>query len=321
MQTRTTPSRGRLLVLVATAVVVGALIALAIYVVADGPYWFRRTPGLTGDPQQARWLSQEIRGNRTAILAMIGGALAALGAFLTYQNLRVTRRSHQTDRFAKALEMLAADKPTLRLGGVYALHAIALESPREVQPVVNALRLHAHGDDSVSGEADRLAATDVADRLDPAEASLEILRSSRAQDIQLTTIALFGVAAAALLAIDPTLMPDGTIAIVTTVSAGIAAFLVAIPLARDRDQRVKLELQRPLFESELAHVIPSLSGAGYAVVRARDGAVLSTNHQTPELAAKEARIRFGLGPEDPIAVFDGAGNRTVSRSKDSQRAQ
>jgi hypothetical protein len=73
---------------------------------------------------------------RTALLAVLAGVLAAIGAYYTHRSFGLNRESHElnrqgqiTERFTRALEQLGnADSVHVRLGGIYALERLARES-------------------------------------------------------------------------------------------------------------------------------------------------------------------------------------------------
>jgi Pentapeptide repeats (8 copies) len=68
---------------------------------------------------------------RTTLLQSLLGVLVLVGAYLTWQQVRVSRESQITDRFTKAVDQLAnKDKEIdVRIGGIYALGRIAKDSP------------------------------------------------------------------------------------------------------------------------------------------------------------------------------------------------
>jgi hypothetical protein len=74
--------------------------------------------------------------DRTAAATLLGAVFVAAGAFRTIQ---VTRDGQITERFADAIKELEADKPVLRLGGVYALERIAQDSERDHGPIMEVL--------------------------------------------------------------------------------------------------------------------------------------------------------------------------------------
>lgn len=68
---------------------------------------------------------------RQTLLAAVGGLVLATGAAFTARTFYLTRRGQYTDRYNKAITQLASDKLTERLGGIYALEHLMLESERE----------------------------------------------------------------------------------------------------------------------------------------------------------------------------------------------
>jgi membrane protein implicated in regulation of membrane protease activity len=76
---------------------------------------------------------------RTALVAGLAG-LAALGSLaMASRTYRLTQQSQITDRYTKAIEQLGSDKLDIRLGGIYALERIAVDSRRDHPTVVEVL--------------------------------------------------------------------------------------------------------------------------------------------------------------------------------------
>jgi hypothetical protein len=79
------------------------------------------------------------------LVQVIGGAILSITAFVGYCNfkigeenlkvgqksLEVTEGKQVTERFSKSIEHLGSDKIDVRLGGIYALEQIAIDSPRK----------------------------------------------------------------------------------------------------------------------------------------------------------------------------------------------
>lgn len=97
---------------------------------------------------------------RTTLAQIIGGSLLLLSLYLTYrnvkiaqentrianensristENLRLVEEGKLTDRFSKAVELLGDEKLEIRLGGVYALERIALDSQKDHLTVIEVL--------------------------------------------------------------------------------------------------------------------------------------------------------------------------------------
>jgi hypothetical protein len=83
---------------------------------------------------------------RTAILQSIGGLFLFMTAFAALRNARAAEENRKiaedkqvTERFVKAVEMLADEKLEVRLGGIYALERVALDSDRDYWTVIEVL--------------------------------------------------------------------------------------------------------------------------------------------------------------------------------------
>jgi uncharacterized protein YjbI with pentapeptide repeats len=76
---------------------------------------------------------------RTGLIAGLAG-LAALGSLaMTTRTYRLTQQGQIADRYTKAIEQLGSAKLDVRLGGLYALERIAVDSGRDHPTVVEVL--------------------------------------------------------------------------------------------------------------------------------------------------------------------------------------
>lgn len=80
-----------------------------------------------------------VNATRQTLLAATGGIVVLAGAVLTARTYHLSRRGQLTDRYAKAIALLASGKITERLGGVYALEHLMIESGREHETVIEVL--------------------------------------------------------------------------------------------------------------------------------------------------------------------------------------
>lgn len=125
-----------------TRLVVAALLATAagIAVLAWVPGWIATTPA---SPAEA----EELRSVRTAVLAVLAGSLAVVGAITAHRGYVVTREGQVTERFTRAVDQLGSESLEIRLGGIYAMERIARESRVDHGPIIEIvtawLRVHA----------------------------------------------------------------------------------------------------------------------------------------------------------------------------------
>jgi Pentapeptide repeats (8 copies) len=114
------------------------------------PLWYADVPDL----------NQRAADEASARTALIAG-LVGLTALLTY---RLSQQGQITDRYTKAVEQLGSDKLDVRLGGIYALERIAVDSKRDHPTVVEVFSafVREHTDpartDSAAGESKKPAA-------------------------------------------------------------------------------------------------------------------------------------------------------------------
>jgi hypothetical protein len=76
---------------------------------------------------------------RTGLIAGLAGLAALAGLFFTNRTYRLTQQGHITERYTKAIEQLGNNNLDVRLGGIYALERIAVDSKRDHPTVVEVL--------------------------------------------------------------------------------------------------------------------------------------------------------------------------------------
>ena len=95
------------------------------------------------DLQNARYaLQNNVRGQLIQVLAAL---VVVAGAVATWQQIRIARESQITDRFTRAIDHLGSGKLDVRLGGIYALERIALNSPADRTSVTSILGAFVRG--------------------------------------------------------------------------------------------------------------------------------------------------------------------------------
>jgi len=83
---------------------------------------------------------------RGGLLTLTAGLVAAAALVFTARNSVLSRRTYElteqgqvTDRYTKAIEQLGSDKPSVRIGGIYALERVARDSSRDHPTVMKVL--------------------------------------------------------------------------------------------------------------------------------------------------------------------------------------
>jgi hypothetical protein len=119
------------LVLVALAAICGLLWPITDLMAAHDV-------GTITGPLRAAHLQAAREAVRTQLLTLGAGVFAAGALIFTARNLTLSRRTLDlteqgpvTDRYTKAIEQLGSDKLDVRIGAIYALERIALDSPRD----------------------------------------------------------------------------------------------------------------------------------------------------------------------------------------------
>ncbi|MFI6131017.1 pentapeptide repeat-containing protein [Micromonospora sp. NPDC051141] len=80
-----------------------------------------------------------VNSTRQTLLAAAGGSAALVGLAFTARTYYLARRGQITDRYVKAIGLLASERINERLGGIYALEHLMQESAREHSSVVDVL--------------------------------------------------------------------------------------------------------------------------------------------------------------------------------------
>jgi hypothetical protein len=99
---------------------------------------------------------------RTTLLQGLGGAALLVGAYLTWRQVQVSREGQITERFTRAVGQLGESTIDVRLGGIYALERIAIDSKADRRTIHEVLcayvRQHApvHPPDNPASPGDRL---------------------------------------------------------------------------------------------------------------------------------------------------------------------
>jgi len=83
----------------------------------------------------------------TSLVVVGGVAFTALGLWYTARTVETAQESQITDRYTKAVEQLGSTKQDVRLGGIYALHRLAADSPRDKDTIVNVLAAYVRDHD------------------------------------------------------------------------------------------------------------------------------------------------------------------------------
>jgi hypothetical protein len=77
--------------------------------------------------------------DRATLLQTLVGVLILVGAYLTWQQVRVSREGQITERFTRAVDQLAAAQADVRVGGLYALERIARDSPGDRNTIISVI--------------------------------------------------------------------------------------------------------------------------------------------------------------------------------------
>jgi hypothetical protein len=113
-----------------------ALFAAFALVLGRGAAWLDGSTlrGLTASQR-----ASEIDTMRGYLIQIGAGVLAAGALLYTALNFQLAREGHVTDRYTKAIEQLGSDRLSVRLGAIYALERIMIDSARDHPTIVEVL--------------------------------------------------------------------------------------------------------------------------------------------------------------------------------------
>lgn len=136
---------------VAALLLLGAVLAGLVLAIQRVPEWQVKrasvrsavlNPESRTTPADVAALQNEMR---KTFIQVVGGVFAFVALYFTYRRVKVAEQGHITDRYTKAIEQLGAltaeNKPNVevRLGAIYALERIALDSPRDHWTIMEVL--------------------------------------------------------------------------------------------------------------------------------------------------------------------------------------
>jgi hypothetical protein len=76
---------------------------------------------------------------RATILQLVAGLFVILGIAYTAIQVRISRETHYTDRYTKAIDQLGHTRPIVRVGGIVALKRLASNSVEDRPMVMDVL--------------------------------------------------------------------------------------------------------------------------------------------------------------------------------------
>jgi hypothetical protein len=162
---------------VAVAVLVAAAFVALLW---RGAPWLdaARLRGLT--PVQRESAIDAIRGR---LLQLGAGLVIAGGLIYTGLTFRLNREGHVTDRYTKAIDQLGSEHLDVRLGAIYALERIMIDSDRDHPTIVEVLAAYIREHAALVANPGAKIATDDGRTPTPAEYSAEVW-APPATDIQ-----------------------------------------------------------------------------------------------------------------------------------------
>lgn len=76
---------------------------------------------------------------RDAWFKALSGLAVIIGLWIAYHRMRTANEEQMTNRFSKAVELLADESPAVRLGALYALERIANDSEKDYDTIIETI--------------------------------------------------------------------------------------------------------------------------------------------------------------------------------------
>jgi hypothetical protein len=82
-----------------------------------------------------------INSNRETLLQAASGLFFFITAYFAWRNISISEEKQLSERFSKAIEHLGSDQVSVRVGGIFSLEKLALDSPKETSNIMEVLML------------------------------------------------------------------------------------------------------------------------------------------------------------------------------------
>ncbi len=138
------------------AATMATLILGGVYLMWKVPQWQAAARADHGqlDDRELFEVENAARGTFGQILSGVAVVTGLLFAWQqlgnTNENLEVSQEGQITDRFSRAVEQLGSDDPTVRIGAIYALERIAVDSERDQRPVMEVMASFVRADSGLA---------------------------------------------------------------------------------------------------------------------------------------------------------------------------
>jgi uncharacterized protein YjbI with pentapeptide repeats len=106
------------------------------------------------------------------LLQVIAGTIILIGLFFTYWKIRVSEEGQITDRFTRAIEQLGSTKIEVRLGGIFSLERISIDSRKDRGTIMQILASFVR-ENSSNLKLDRIASRDTIQKKRPSNKTEE----------------------------------------------------------------------------------------------------------------------------------------------------
>ncbi|WP_231592196.1 pentapeptide repeat-containing protein [Methanosarcina sp. Kolksee] len=113
-------------------------IIVAVIILIALPYWRVAQFGIA-DPKD---LAEMENSYRATLAQILGGTAVGIGVYFAWGNLTTAREGQITERFTRAVDQFGSKELEIRLGGIYALERISMESDKDYWPIMEILTVY-----------------------------------------------------------------------------------------------------------------------------------------------------------------------------------
>jgi hypothetical protein len=128
---------------------IAALLIFAFLPIVLHPPLSRSELGKVDDPRvriELRQAQDKQRSDtRSTLLQAMASLLLVAGAYATWRQVQITREGQITDRFTRAVDQVGSDNLDVRIGGIFALGRISVNSPSDRSAVQHMLCAYMRG--------------------------------------------------------------------------------------------------------------------------------------------------------------------------------
>jgi len=133
-------------------VIVIIAIILSLIFIYISLFWFPHRLVAQFGMTNPKDLAEMENSYRATLAQILGGSAVAIGIYFAWENLKVSQEGQITERFTRAIDQLGNPNMEIRLGGIYALERISMESEKDYCPIMEILNAYIRKNSTMESE-------------------------------------------------------------------------------------------------------------------------------------------------------------------------